>query len=83
MENSFKNTLRVYPNPTKEAIKVELGSNYDKVSVRIRNLIGQTVFEQSYRNSKAVQLNIPGKAGMYFIEVRFGEKKSIVKVLKE
>jgi hypothetical protein len=83
LENSFENTLIVYPNPTTGVTNIELGSNYANVTVNIRNLIGQDVFKESYRNSTILKINIPEKSGLYFIEVSYDEKKSILKVLKE
>lgn len=82
LENNFENILNAYPNPTIGAINIELGGIYDDVTVSIRNVIGQAVFQQSYRNSKVIQLNITGRAGMYFIEVNAHDKVAILRVIK-
>jgi hypothetical protein len=82
-ENNFGHALRVYPNPTKGAFSIDLGTSYEDVTVSIRNLLGQDVLKKSFGGSNVLQLNIPGKAGMYFIEVNSGNKKAIVKVVKE
>ena len=83
LEKSFANTLTVYPNPTKGAMSIDLGTSYDKVTVIIRNQLGQDVLRKSFSGSNLLQVNIPGVAGMYFIEVSFGDKKTILKVVKE
>jgi hypothetical protein len=82
LENNFENKLTVYPNPTKGAINIELDRRYDDITVGIRTLIGKTVLQQSYRNSKILQLNVPGEAGMYFIEINTNGNRAILKVLK-
>jgi hypothetical protein len=83
MENNFGHSLTLYPNPTYGDFSIDLGMSYDEVTVVIRNLLGQEVFTQSFTDTNTLQLNIPGAAGMYFIEVNSGNKKAIVKVVKE
>jgi hypothetical protein len=83
LESSLETTLRVYPNPTKSAINIELDESYDDITLVVRNPIGQTVLQQSYRNSNVLQLNLPGEAGLYFVEVNYDDKRSVLKVLKE
>jgi uncharacterized membrane protein YqhA len=82
LENSFGNTLMVYPNPTKGVMSIDLGTNYEEVTVIIRNTLGQTVLKKSFARSILLQLNISGKAGMYFIEVSSGDKRATLKVVK-
>ena len=83
LEKSFANTLTVYPNPTKGALSIDLGTSYDEVTVIIRNQLGQDVLRKSFSVSNLLQVNIPGVAGMYFIEVSSGDKKAILKVVKK
>jgi len=83
LEKSFANTLTVYPNPTKGALSIDLGTSYDEVTVIIRNQLGQDVLRKSFSVSNLLQVNIPGVAGMYFIEVSSGYKKAILKVVKK
>ena len=83
LENSFENNLTVYPNPTYGAISIEMGTNYDDIDVMIRNLLGQDILKKSYTGSNLLQLNIPGVAGMYLIEVSSGNKKARLIVVKE
>jgi hypothetical protein len=83
LEYSFGNTLTAYPNPTKGDMSIALSTSYDDVTVNIRNLLGQYVLKKSYSGLTLLQLNIPGEAGIYFIEVSSGDKKAILKVMKE
>jgi hypothetical protein len=83
LENHFGNTLKVYPNPTNGEFNIDLGKNYEGVTIIIKNLLGQAILKKSFTGSNVLQLIIPGEAGMYFIEVNSGDKKAIVKVIKE
>lgn len=82
-ENRFENTLRIYPNPTKDALNIELDTRYDEVHVLIKNVLGQLVLKKSYDNVNRFQLSIPGDVGIYFMEVNYDHSKVVKKVLKE
>jgi hypothetical protein len=83
LENSFGNTLTFYPNPTNGELSIELGASYNNVSIIVSNVLGQIVHNKNFSNSSLLQLNIPGETGVYFIEVSFGDKKAILKVMKK
>lgn len=83
LENSFEKHLRAYPNPTKDALSIDMGKSYNDVTVIIRNKLGQDVLKKSYSAINLLQLRIPGETGIYFIEVSSSDKKAILKVMKE
>jgi hypothetical protein len=83
LDNGFGNSLKVYPNPSMGAISIDLGTSYDDVSVIIRNQLGQAVLKESYRGLNVLRLNLLEAAGMYFLEVSYDNKRTIVKVVKE
>ncbi len=83
LENSFGNTLTVYPNPTNGKLNIDLGSIYNNVTVIVSNLLGQIVHNKNFNNSSLLQLNITGEAGVYFIEISSGDKKALLKVMKK
>ncbi|MBK7692339.1 MAG: T9SS type A sorting domain-containing protein [Bacteroidetes bacterium] len=73
----------MYPNPTKDAVNIELDTRYEEVRVLIKNVLGQMVLQKSYRNVNGFQLTIPGEAGIYFMEVNYNHSKVVKNVLKE
>jgi len=83
LENSFGNSLKIFPNPTHGETSIELGANYNDVSVIVRNAIGQEVMRKSYSSANSLQINIPGEAGIYMVEVTAQDKKAILKVVKK
>lgn len=83
LENSFGNALKVYPNPTKGAMNIDLGESYDEATVTISNALTQEIFKKIYFDAHQLQLNIPGAAGLYFIEVNAANKIAKLKVVKE
>jgi len=83
IKSDFGSAITVYPNPTNGEISIHLGANYNDLNVIIRNLLGQDILKKTYSGSNILQLNIPGEAGVYFIEVRAGDKNAMLKVMKE
>jgi hypothetical protein len=83
LESNFENALLVYPNPAMEDIRIDLQKKYEDINIVIRNVLGQIILKKSYSASNVLQLNIPGKSGVYYIEVRSGDSKAVLKVMKE
>ena len=76
--------LSVYPNPTSHSLSVSFGKEILGGRIKLINLYGQTMFEQSNVNGTSLTLDIAGQpSGMYVIEVNEGGNVERVKVLKE
>ena len=76
-----KNSLKIYPNPVVDFVKINFSTNID--SVETFNTNGQKVDSQVW-NSKAGQLdmrNLP--AGMYMIKIKAGNDVKSFKVIKK
>ncbi len=78
-----------YPNPFngKTTIPVKLNRASD-VKISVVNMIGQTVYEQTFANNAAgvnnFELSMPTvKSGVYFYQVEAGDFKSIRKMIVE
>ena len=84
MENDFGSSLTAYPNPTTGSFTVELGQNYEKVTVTLKNSVGQIVSIQNYTSTNQLNLEIVGSIGVYLVDIRTEQgKKLLLKVLKE
>jgi hypothetical protein len=83
----YQNSIKIYPNPTNDAISIDFGSNFitlDNYKIKISNNLGQIVYEAtiSKQNELINFKNWNGK-GIYFIELIDGtnnviENKKIV-----
>lgn len=82
-ENGFGIPISVYPNPTNGNMSIDLGASFGEVTVIIRNQLGQDVLKSSLGFSSLFEVKIPGAAGLYFMEVSSGDKRAILKVVKE
>ena len=81
-DNSFGTDFSVYPNPSHGLSKIQLGENYNTVSVNVLNVLGKQVASQKYNNTSEVDLNTQEYAtGIYFIKVQSGTKGATIKLV--
>jgi hypothetical protein len=80
--NDFAKAPVIYPNPTSGQVIIDLNSIYKSIDVIIRNELGQELKSQGFCNTNSLQINIPGDAGIYFIEVTADKNKAVLKVKK-
>ncbi|MFH0756153.1 MAG: T9SS type A sorting domain-containing protein, partial [Bacteroidota bacterium] len=84
IRNDFGNSLRVYPNPSKQSIYIETDNLYREISVRIMSITGQIICNYEYNLNKKFEIELPESKGLYIIELETNEGKSaIVKIFKE
>ncbi len=66
------NILKVFPNPTKDYITIDLGNylNFNAVNLKITNSIGVTLFTKTI-NEKTININLKGinGKGIYFMQL--------------
>jgi len=79
-----KQTITVYPNPTRGKILVEIQPlNYDETNfIRLFNSQGQLI-ETVKIMSEQTQLEIEGSAGVYLLDVHLGSNISKWKIIKQ
>ena len=83
IENSFANMLMMYPNPTSGNFSIDLGASYESSRVTITDVTGKLIYSRTINQSKVINLSIDVPKGIYVVEVEAGDKKSIVRLVKE
>lgn len=64
-ENSFENSVRIFPNPTSDVIRIEMDKEFE--SLQITDLTGRVIFSQSTNGKVQILDMTPYPAGLYFI----------------
>jgi hypothetical protein len=82
-ENDFGNSLLIYPNPTNGVITIDFGSTYNNVVVIVRNELGQEESRLIIGQTIKSQFTIPGEVGIYFIEINAGDKRALLRIIRE
>ena len=78
------NSFTISPNPTNGKLGVISQQSFVNATVKLINLIGQTIFEKQNQSGNQFTLDLVNQAqGIYFIEVKENEKVWRGKVVKE
>ena len=73
-----------YPNPVSNILNVAFNENHENIKVKIFNVIGQLVKQETFKNKSNVTLNIETFASnMYFMTIETDTKVSQIKIVKE
>lgn len=70
----YLNTIKVYPNPAKDYVVIDLGENFTKISkyeVSIIDETGKTVYNSEF-NKRVLKIKVDDfiKAGLFFIQIK-------------
>lgn len=83
VENSFEHKLTVYPNPTFGNFSIDLGVIYKYSVVSITDISGKLIVSETISKSQVLNLNIKEPAGLYIVSIQSGDKKAIIKLIKQ
>lgn len=83
VENSFGASLLIAPNPTSGNFTIDLGNEYDEVTIAMTNLNGKLIQSRDYNNCELVHLNIDQPAGVYLLMITAEDKKAVIRMVKK
>lgn len=82
-ENTFANSLVVYPNPTDGKLSIEFNNVHSGVETRLLDMSGRVVLAKQFEIAEKVELYFEGQSGIYFLEIRNSDgQKAVVKIDK-
>jgi hypothetical protein len=79
----INNELKVYPNPTKGNLNVDLHSTYNETVCKLYNLTGQLLQTDIINNTQLINLVINTTPGVYVLAVSTGNKTHYTRIIKE
>jgi hypothetical protein len=83
LENSFGNELIIYPNPTHGNFSINLGTLYEFSEVSITDISGKLIDSRTINQSEILDLFIDAPKGIYIVSVQAGDKKAVIRLIKE
>ena len=84
-ETLSEKTIRIYPNPTKGRLKVDITGyeHSDKCTLLIVNMAGQQVLS-SNASSASTELNLSSQPnGLYILRIKLNDEESTWKIIKK
>ncbi|MCF8378993.1 MAG: polysaccharide lyase family 7 protein [Bacteroidales bacterium] len=82
-ENNFGNKLQLYANPTNGKFSIDLGDNYQRVTITLKDLTGRLIQHNTYKDSQLLNIEIQEPAGIYLLIVESVDKKTVFSLVKE
>lgn len=79
-ENTVFEQLRIYPNPSKGEVTVDL-SGIDNALIRVLTTAGRVIYENRAEN-ETDRFEINGAPGMYYVQIVTPNSKKIFKLVK-
>ena len=73
----------LYPNPTDRMIQVDLASNYSEVQLRLYDMNGRLIKQQSYQNKESFEFEMKETAGIYLISISAENKEATFRIIKK
>ena len=75
---------RVYPNPAREYVSIEMAMEQTNASIRVFDMTGQLIHEEELDRFTQTRLDVSSfKTGMYMIQIHSDQMNSVSRVMKE
>jgi uncharacterized repeat protein (TIGR03803 family) len=82
LENTFKDDITIYPNPTGGSLSVNLGKAYSDVAVIITDTEGRIIQQENMINAKSIQLKMHTPPGIYMVIIASENERAVFKVIQ-
>lgn len=83
LENNFGNDLVIYPNPTSGNFSIDLGDIYENSQISIIDITGKLIDSKIMTQSQILNLSIEEPNGIYIVSVQAGDKKAVIRLIKQ
>jgi hypothetical protein len=79
------NAIKVYPNPARETVNINLPSSFESVKVKLTNILGAVVYDEKLNNNKEkMTISLANNPkGVYFLTVESNNEKVTRKLVIE
>lgn len=84
LDDFLANEVRLFPNPVKTNLKVEITNNSDAIALDLFDVTGKLIMQKYFSNDAVMSLPMKNMtAGIYFLKVSSSEKTRTFKIVKE
>lgn len=82
VDNTFNHDIVVYPNPTNGKVTIDLGYNYDEITLTVTSLNGQIIKQTDHKNQQVLELDLDVSEGIYLVSIVSYNRMAILKLVK-
>jgi hypothetical protein len=82
-EQDFASSISLYPNPNEGRFTIDLGANYNDVTVVITDLTGRVVFTQDAIDAQVIPVELNAAAGIYTMQIMTEGRTAVLRLVKE
>jgi hypothetical protein len=83
IENNFGSKFALYPNPSSGNFSVDLGENYQVITVTLTGLDGKTIQVVNYKDLQLMHLKHETSPGAYLLKIEAGTKRATIRLVKK
>ncbi len=84
LNEAINRNVKVYPNPSQDRIRIDFEKEYKTIEMKVYNINGTLMQEQSYLNLQLIGADVEGENGIYFVELLLnGTERKTLKVIKK
>jgi len=75
--------INVYPNPSDGDFTIDLGNTNESRTIKLTDLNGKLIETNYHKTTQLLHLKIAEPAGVYLLIIESGDKKAIIRLVKE
>ncbi|PCI93599.1 MAG: hypothetical protein COB15_16060 [Flavobacteriales bacterium] len=83
MKNNIEIPFMAYPNPANHMLNIDLGKQYNNITVHVRDVLGNYITSHEYHQKSVIKLNTEDlSSGIYLLTVKTNKGTTLVKMVK-
>ena len=83
VDNGQSIIINVYPNPTLGNVTIDLAKQQREVQITLYDMYGKLVYLNKYQDSKLIELSLDAPPGIYYLDIKSGERSSRHKIIMQ
>ena len=83
VDNGQPMVINVYPNPTLGNVTIDLVKQQNEVQVTLYDMYGKLVYLNKYQDYKLIEFSFDAPPGIYYLNVKSGERSSRHKIIMQ
>jgi len=83
VDNGQPMIINIYPNPTFGNVTIDLAKQQNEVQITLYDIYGKLVYLNNYQDSKKIEFSFDAPPGVYYLDMKSGERVSRHKIIMQ